>query len=481
MRFWMFPLAVVLVVGSDLAAEENVGGQCRNDAVFPDKNWTEAMIQSEAIKSLEGYAFDPALNWADPERKGVRTDSVVVIQHGKIVYERYAHTYSATSVHLGWSMSKTVMQMLAGVAVREGSLNIDTSICAYLPETDASHCTMTVKNLLEFGSGLDWHETYEGSSPTSSSVLAMLYGEGQPEMAKFVLKTPSRDAPGTSYMYSSGDTNVLSAIVHKALMPKHGARYPWTTLFEPLEMSGVTWERDGAGVPVGSSYLYATSRDYARLGLLWRVVGCWKGQRILPVGWVAAASQVSAPFQHKALGIEPGDVQGRQLWLNVAVGQAARPWPQVPDDAVAMMGHWGQSITMIPSKDLVVVRTADDRDGRFSMDHFLALVLAVVGEGPVPGPVPVQGESMGVPGPKLPSYDTGLLTLASRFAAKETCSCRFVLGMDADFCKDVTRVSPDVAHARVDVDDKTVHARALGFWGAEAKWVNAEEGCVIVP
>jgi hypothetical protein len=89
---------------------------------------------------------------------------------------------------------------------------------------------------------------------------------------------------------------------------------------------------------------------------------------------------VSAPFRARALDTDPGDVQGRQWWLNRAVPEShvPTPWPDVPEDAFAARGHWEQSITVIPSADAVIVRTADDRDASFDLGRFLALALAVV-------------------------------------------------------------------------------------------------------
>jgi CubicO group peptidase (beta-lactamase class C family) len=244
---------------------------------------------------------------------------------------------------------------------------------------------VTVQNLLEFASGFDWHETYEGASPRSSSVLAMLYGEGQADMARFVTGHPLRDPPGTSYMYSSGDSNVLAAIAGKVLSPRYGDRYPWEVLLDPIGMRSAVWERDAAGTYVGSSYLWATPRDLARFGWLLRADGCWNGERILPERWVADSTQVSDAIRNKALAREPGDVQGRQFWLNqrvVEAGQDTLPWPQAPEDAFAALGHWKQSIVVIPSEDIVVVRTGDDRDGTFSLDSLLGAALRLVQEMP---------------------------------------------------------------------------------------------------
>ncbi|MEQ1567608.1 MAG: serine hydrolase, partial [Myxococcota bacterium] len=348
----------------------------------PAADWaTAAPLHPEARDALEAYLFPPEVDRADPERPGVRTDGFVVVHHGAVIYERYADGYDASARHLAWSVTKTFTNALTGIAVRDGLLSLDDSICAHLSGVPEASCAVRVRDLLEFASGWDWHETYEGGGLRTSSVLAMLYGEGQPDMATFVAGHPLRDPPGATWMYSSGDTNVLSAVVGRALRPTYGERFPWRALLDPIGAGGAVWERDGAGTYVGSSYLWATPRDLARFGLLWLDDGCWGGARVLPEGWVAASTAVNEPIRRRALARDPGDVQGRQVWLNQRLpeqGQDTLPWPDVPEGSYAAQGHWGQFVAVIPAHDLVVVRTADDRDGTFDRNRALALAIGLV-------------------------------------------------------------------------------------------------------
>jgi len=356
-------------------------------ATFPGESWAvhpaaAEVADSDAADALAAFLFPPDLDWGDKERRGTRTDGVVVIYQGQLLWERYDHGYDADTRHLAWSATKSFTNALAGVAVRDGLLSVDDGICDHLDGLPEASCAVTVGDLLSFGSGFDWLETYEGYSPRASSVLAMLYGEGHADMARFTASHPLRDAPGTTYMYSSGDTNVVAAVLGEVLSPRYGERYPWPALLDPIGMQA-TWERDAAGTFVGSSYLYATPRHLARFGQLLLHDGCWDGQRILPEGWVDWSTEVNEGIQTKALHRGPGDVQGRQFWLNRPVpeaGQDEPPWPNVPEDLFAARGHWKQSINVYPSHDLVVVRTGDDRDGAFSYDTFLSLALALAEE-----------------------------------------------------------------------------------------------------
>jgi len=358
-----------------------IAATCPADVVEPDGDWGVRPVSAPSQQAaLEAYLFPPDLDWHAPDRAGVRTDGVVIIQHGQLIYEHYGDGYTARDPHLAWSVSKTFSATLLGIAAQQGRVRLEDSVCTLLPKTPTASCAIRVVDVLSFASGLDRKETYENDPPTKSSVVAMLYGEGAQDMAAFTLGHPLRDPPGTSFQYSSGDANVVAALAGEALAPAYGDRFPWSVLFDPLGMQGVRFERDGVGHYVGASYLYASPRDMARLGLLWLHDGCWHGQRMLPPGFVADSTQVSEAFRRKTVEWKLGDeVQGRQVWLNQQVaeqGATALPWPDVPDDAYAAEGHWGQYIAVIPSLDLVVVRTGDDRLDGLSMNTFLSLAMA---------------------------------------------------------------------------------------------------------
>jgi CubicO group peptidase (beta-lactamase class C family) len=349
---------------------------------FPGASWPDATAEAPAdvVTALDLHLFPPGAARDDPDRLGTRTDGVVIVHRGEIVYERYGPDHGPDTPHLAWSATKSFTNALVGVAVREGRLSLDDTVCELLPGASGGACKVRVVDLLEFTSGFDWLETYEGQSPTASSVLAMLYGEGSSDMARFVAAHPLEHKPGTAWRYSSGDTNVLAAIAGAALAPEHGERFPWAVLLDPIGMTGTTWERDRAGTYVGSSYLWAPPRALARFGQLLLADGCWAGERILPEGWVAGSTQPSPAIRSGPVyGWEPGDVQGRQFWLNQPLPERGQPegrWPSAPRGAFAALGHWGQSITVIPSAELVVVRTADDRE-RYDHDRTLQLALSL--------------------------------------------------------------------------------------------------------
>lgn len=380
MRGGLLGLLVVVLVVPRLAV-----AACPERDTWPTQDWPQGALpagREQALKAFEDYAF--TLEGKDEDRNGIRTDGVLIIHRGRLVYERYARGFKASQRHLGWSMSKSVTNALTAVAVGHGAVSLDDSICKHVKVTNEAACAITVRNLLEFSSGLDWKEDYENGSLQTSSVLAMLYGEGRQDMVGFITSHVLRDKPGTSWEYSSGDATLLAGVVEAAMRPRFGDGWEWKLLFEPVGARSAIFERDGKGTLVGSSLMHATPRDWAKLGFLFLNDGCWEGQRLLPEGWVAHSVAVPESIKQKRVDWDPGDVNGWQLWLNRPVPgfQEQRPWPNAPEDAFAIRGHWGQSVTIIPSLDLVVVRVADDRKKAFDLNAFLARAIPLVESAP---------------------------------------------------------------------------------------------------
>jgi CubicO group peptidase (beta-lactamase class C family) len=342
---------------------------------WPDATAAVRAARPAEVAALEAYAFAP--HGPDEARKGVRTDGLVIVQRGQLTYERYGRGHGPETRHLAWSVTKSLMAALAAAAVADGALSLDDSICRHLPAAPPARCGITVRHLLEYSSGLDWRETYEGARHQASSVLAMLYGVGHADMAGFVLGHDARAPPGEQWAYSSGDSMLLSAVLDAAMAPRHGRDWPTAALLGPAGMASAVLERDAKGTPVGASYLWATPRDLARLGLLHLHDGCAGGRRLWPAGWIEEATRPSAAILRGSPHRHRGDVAGFALWLNRPIPGQPTPWPRAPEDAYFMRGHWGQLVAVIPSLDLVIARTGDDREeGAFDHDRFLGLAIA---------------------------------------------------------------------------------------------------------
>jgi len=354
-------LACGLALGCAAAQAEN----------WPAADWTSRPAPpSAALSALENYAF-PARDEAS--RAGVRTDALLVIHDGQLIYERYAAPTQSTTPHLTWSMAKSLLATTMGVAYGQGRFRLDAPVAEYYPPF-AAHPQVKIGHLLNWASGLDWQEGYE-YAPLRSSVVAMLYTRGRSDMAAFTAAHEAAAEPGARFHYSSGDSNVLSAALKGMLGEAAYADYPWTALFEPLGIESAVWERDASGTFVGSSYAYMTARDLARVGLLMQRDGRWGERQLLPKAWVEFNRTPFANYLAQA-GKADDAVPGGHWWLNAAVAGARKPWVDAPGETFAALGHWGQGLYVLPRERLVIVRYADDRDGSFQHNQLLKLAQA---------------------------------------------------------------------------------------------------------
>jgi len=339
--------------------------------VFPTVDWEVAAPGSDGDAARLSRLLDDAFSEPEPARLR-RTRAVVVVRGGRIVAERYAPGFGPQTPQLGWSMTKSLTNALCGILVRQGRLDI--SAPAPVPEWSRpgdARRAITVDLLLRQSSGLRWHEVYE-TSPFDSSVIAMLYGRGHRDMAAFAASQPLAHPPGTVWSYSSGTTLILSGILRSLIGsdPDYHA-FPRRELFDRIGMKSALIEADAAGTFVGSSYSYATARDWARFGLLYLRDGTWEGARILPAGWVDY-TRTPAPAA-------PHGEYGAHFWLNAGADERGVPRPdsRAPADLFYASGHDGQVVAIVPSRDLVIVRiglTPDD--GRYDLNGFVAEVTA---------------------------------------------------------------------------------------------------------
>lgn len=281
---------------------------------------------------------------ADDVLAGPGARALLIVDHGRIVAERYASGFSASTPLLGWSMTKTVMAGLIGMLVKDGKLALDQS--GFWPAVQGDgRDHIRVADLLAMSSGLKFNEAY-GSV---SDVTSMLYL--QPDMAGFARAQPLIHPIGEVWSYSSGTALILSRIMQDAAGGE-GAAFAAERLFKPLGMSSATLESDEHGTLVGSSYMYATARDWARYAQFLLQEGIWQGQPLLPPGYVAMmASPVAA---------SAGQYGHGQVWLWGSDAKAPGVDPDaafgIPADTFWLSGHDGQSIAVIRSRQLVIVR-----------------------------------------------------------------------------------------------------------------------------
>ncbi|MBK5011048.1 serine hydrolase [Pseudomonas sp. S60] len=335
---------------------------------WPDAHWQRAPDTLD-WQAVDAYAF-PSRTGAG--RDGVRTDALLIVRDGLIVHERYAAPTTASTAHLTWSVSKSVLATVLGVAYGQGRFHLQDPLARFYPAM-AAHPDVRMADLLHWASGLQWQEDYE-YAPLKSSVVAMLYTRGRSDMAAYAASHEAAAPAGQQFIYSSGDSNLLAAGLRGMLGTAQYPDYPWQALFTPLGIDSAVWERDAAGTFVGSSYLYLTARDLARIGLLMLRDGRWHGRQLLPADWVAFNRTSFANARR-----EPGEPSpGGHWWLNQPDADDQRPWPSAPAGTYAALGHWGQALYVVPEQNLVIVRYADDRDASYRHDALLKRVLAAL-------------------------------------------------------------------------------------------------------
>jgi CubicO group peptidase (beta-lactamase class C family) len=267
-----------------------------------------------------------------------------VIHNGQLVAEHYGPGFDANTPLLGWSMTKSVTAALVGMQIADGKLGMAQQ--GFWPAGSGGREAIRLSQLMAMDDGLDFNEGY-GSV---SDVTRMLYLE--PDMAAYMLARPLAHPPGSFWNYSSGTTVFLSHVWQQAA-GADALQLPYSRLFAPLGMSSAIIEADARGTLVGSSYLYASAQDWARFGQFLLQDGVWNGQRLLPEGYVKTISSPSLASK--------GEYAQGQLWRWGP--QGATPEGENPDvrfdlpaDTYWMRGHDGQTVAIVPSKQLVVVR-----------------------------------------------------------------------------------------------------------------------------
>lgn len=296
----------------------------------------EAAAPSADVQRALDDAFGVGLPTDQVTRLGTR--AMVVVQHGRIVAERYAPGFTPQTRQLGWSMGRSVTALMAGRLAQQGKLALTDDHLR--PEWTDGRAQITVEQLLRMTSGVQWDETYDLGTP----ITRMLYLE--PEMARYAASLPSAHAPGSYQQYSSGTTNVLCSVLHQRT--GLGAELGERLLFDDLGIGSALWEPDAAGHLVCSSYLWATPRDWATIGQFALQKGQWKGEQLLPADWMARTT-TAVPVT----GEEDG--YAAHWWVN-ARADGSLLVPGLPRDAYWASGHDGQRVIVIPSADLVIVR-----------------------------------------------------------------------------------------------------------------------------
>jgi CubicO group peptidase (beta-lactamase class C family) len=295
----------------------------------------------------------------------INTRSILVVFNGFLIGEKYAEGFTAKTPQMGWSMTKSITNGLIGILVKQGKLKLDEPAPIDLWKSD-DRKKITLNDLLHASSGLDWTEVY--SRP--SDATEMLFDSR--DVASFALSKKLDQSPNEEFKYSSGATNILMWIIRKETGDEFYHRFPYLRLFNKIGMNSAIIEPDAAGTFVGSSFCYATARDWARFGLLYLNDGVWNGEHILPEGWVKYSTTPTPPA-------EKGEY-GAQWWLNAGAKDdpLTRNFPDLPTDVFYADGFEGQFVFIVPSKNLVVVRLGLSQAASPDMNRLVADIISTL-------------------------------------------------------------------------------------------------------
>lgn len=325
-------------------------------------------IQDTLILDYDQEKINRAINeaFSEPgEEKNRRTRAILIVYNGRIIAEKYADGFNKNSRLLGWSMTKSLTNAYLALLVKEGKLSLNDRAPIDEWRKDNRNA-ITLNNLMQMSSGLAWEEIYSGPSDATNMLFK------KKDAGIFAAHASLTHQPDSNFYYSSGTTNILSWIIRSKVGDSAYYSFPYDHLFYKIGMNSMVLEPDAGGTFVGSSFAYATARDWARFGILYLNDGMWGNERILPEGWVEYSS---TPARNAKRG-----EYGAQFWLNA--GEPGNPqnrmYPDVPADLFWADGYEGQNVFIIPSKNLVVVKLSLSSGNYLDDNKFLSDIISAL-------------------------------------------------------------------------------------------------------
>jgi CubicO group peptidase (beta-lactamase class C family) len=339
---------------------------------WPTKEWRECWpeavgMNSEKLRQAIEYAATPAFN----------TDGLVIIRKGHIVGEVYFGKFKIDSKHQSASMAKSFTSTLVGIAVDKGLIkDIDERICRYYREWDCNNqndfrSRITIRHALTLTTGLEWQEDWSKWDPATNDALKM----GQSgRFMKYMAERKGLYEPGQRFYYSTGDPMLLSRVI-QAVTGVTVFEFARQNLFKPLNIANIDWQEDRDGYTSTGWGLNTTVRDYAKFGYLFLNKGYWEDRRIVSGEWVEKSTQTDPSVK---MWSAYGYLWHVNLPLRLSFSRSPVSTDAIPADGYMAEGVRGQNIFIIPSRDLVIVRVANQTRGAMDLVAFLTMVLNAI-------------------------------------------------------------------------------------------------------
>lgn len=357
----MFSLALLILLAQGLLVyAESPVISTNSITYFPDTDWISTSPEDQGMSSA---ALDEMMQFIEDSGAPIR--GLVVTRNGYIVKEYYSSYYTVNSTHHIFSCTKSFTSTLIGIAIKEGFIdNVSQRVLGFFPEMtienmDSRKGNMTIEHVLTMTTGLDWNE-HNISYNDPSNMYNQMFGSDNP--VQFFLDLPTMYDPGTHWVYTTGASHLLSAVIQKATNMST-RNFAEEYLFGPLNISIGGWNVDPQGINNGGTQLYISTRTMAKLGLLYLNNGTWNTREILSEDYVTQASS-------SHVGINAGTAYGYQWWIDTA------------NDIFSARGSEGQYIFVAPEYNVVVAITARaDEPGEDVSGEVLEYILQSILEG----------------------------------------------------------------------------------------------------
>lgn len=296
------------------------------------------------------------------------TTGLLVLENGVITHEEYRLGANAHSTLTSWSMAKSVVATLVGIALKEGKINsLDDRADKYIPELSGkAYGAATIKDLLRMASGVKFDETYANKTSDINLLFYKVFMLGIP-IDDAVKNLPVENKAGTRFHYKSVDSQILAWVLRRAT-GSSVVSYAQEKLWQPLGMQDEAfWNMDRQdGNELAYCCLNTSLRDYAKLGQLYLQQGQWQGKQLLPVDWVKESTQRHEPWLAAGNGYEERGY-GYHWWT-----------PKNPDQEYFANGVWGQTIFVDEKRHMVIVKTSVDPDFKAHTAEMIAFMRGLV-------------------------------------------------------------------------------------------------------
>lgn len=332
-KLYVFLISIVFILSGCLGEAKPVKTK-QSSAIWPTAGWQTSRPEQQGmdLEMLEKMRVEI-------ENKNIRLHSLLIVRNGAIIWEEYYEGNTANTKHAMYSVTKSFVSTLVGIAIDQGKIEGTRQLVFDLlpgrtfQNSDERKRAITLEDLLTMSSGLDWIE--------GDATYSKMYTSA--DWVQMVMDHPMAAEGGEKFLYCSGCSHVLSAIVEEA-SGESVLKFAEKNLFQPLGINNLRWETDRKGIAIGGWGLNITPRDMAKLGYLFLNQGTWDGKQIVSSRWVQAATT-------------------RHIDTDGELGYGYQWWIYPTHNAYAALGRYGQTIFVAPDLNLIIVTTAQIEEG----------------------------------------------------------------------------------------------------------------------